>query len=229
MVKKKLKIDTDEFEDLDDGGEIVDEYDPCDDIELLNSQEIVSIENDLRNFIVPFLSAETEKKAIKIYNDYHRQNSLEKESNPKTILKFRDIISAMLKIAILGKQGQELPDDLTNMISPVEECIEKAFTTEKPQVFWRGKEGTWQLPALTSSDDKNGFGPMSYSWFRELTLSFHRMPGAEVLSSFGYDIVGICLNCGAFFKKNRKDQKYCKKNCKSASAMRRRYQKKNKP
>jgi len=225
MTKKSLEIDPEEFNDLDDGGEI-EEYDECDDTDLLNRGEIGALEHGLRYFVVPFLAAKTEGEAIDFYKRYHTQNALKKETEDSTILKFRSILSAMLKIAILGKQNREISPALTDMIPVVKACILDAFSYERPDVIWNGREGTYKFDANIVGIRKE-FGQGVYSWIRDIAEAFHRQPSKDkalesFLTSFGYEVVGLCPNCGIFFSKKRKDQEYCSRNCQVVASNRQR-------
>lgn len=225
MIKKPFVLDPEDFDDLDDS-EDIGEYEECDDTDLLNKGEMEHLEHGLRYFVVPFLTAETDSEAIDIYKRYHIQNVFKRESKESKILKFRDILSAMLKIALLGKQGKGLPPDLIEKIPMVEECILDAVSGEKPVVVWRGREGTYKI-VLPPDAPKKEFGQGVYSWIRDIAESFQRQSAKDkalesFLTSYGYEIVGLCPNCGIFFAKKRKDQEHCSRNCQVVASNRQR-------
>ncbi len=148
-----------------------------------------------------------------------------KRVTDKKLADLQKLIKTMLYIALSGKYYEELPKDIKRQVEGIEETIKTVFTRVKCCYEWKGKGR-----ASVLREGRKGDGVISRleEWFiqtiTDCLYSISLAPACheiEPMKGEGFDKIGMCPVCNAFFEKKRKDQDFCSDKCSAAARMRR--------
>lgn len=154
-------------------------------------------------------------RAVEMMATMLNQNRQYFAGKHKEIKELHFMLKTMLVVAFRGFRGQSIDDIPSSVIKAIEKKMNEIFKKKQPEATWRGLGGNYVMYS-SKSHKLDPFSLAAGDWVNCVASLFSFYPDAtgkpEILG-VGYNIVGMCSNCGIFFAKKRKDQEYCSKAC----------------
>jgi len=143
---------------------------------------------------------------IDVIDSFNHESSLNRIKDSKAFL------VGMLTIALVNKEGKDIPENLKTRVPMIEERILNHYKNDW-EVFWRGKGELFVVPK--TKDVYGGKVAWAEGEIVFFITDYFFSCGIEDEKSRGngFDKIGLCPNCGIFFAKKRKDQEGCSKQC----------------